>query len=290
MLWLYLAIAAYALNAVAFIIDKYLLSAPILRPISYAFWVGMLSFASIVLLPFGVYWVNFFYFLISFASGAAFFFALLFLYKAIKKTDISVASTKVGVLGVIFTYIFSALILRSSFLGPDIVALVFMVAGILLIGKTGKGVWPEALMSGVAFGVSTVLLKWTFNHSDFLNGFFWTRMGLVGMAFLTLIHPFARKEMFLSLKNTSRSSRSVFLVNKIIAGIGFLLLYISIKLGNVSVVSTLLSAQFVFVFILALIFRQRIPGVSENINGKILLVKFLGVVLIGLGFLMLFKQ
>ena len=145
-------------------------------------------------------------------------------------------------------------------------------------------------MSGVAFGVSTVLLKWTFNHSDFLNGFFWTRMGLVGMAFLTLIHPFARKEMFLSLKNTSRSSRSVFLVNKIIAGIGFLLLYISIKLGNVSVVSTLLSAQFVFVFILALIFRQRIPGVSENINGKILLVKFLGVVLIGLGFLMLFKQ
>jgi len=126
MLWLYLAIAAYALNAVAFIIDKYLLSAPILRPISYAFWVGMLSFASIVLLPFGVYWVNFFYFLISFASGAAFFFALLFLYKAIKKTDISVASTKVGVLGVIFTYIFSALILRSSFLGPDIVALVFI--------------------------------------------------------------------------------------------------------------------------------------------------------------------
>src|SRR3989344_8979158 len=115
MLWSYLAIVAYALNAIAFIIDKHLLSAPILRPISYAFWVSILSCVVIVLLPLGVYWVNFYYFLISFASGAAFFFALIFLYKAIKKTDISVASTKVGVLGVIFTFIFSVLILRDYF-------------------------------------------------------------------------------------------------------------------------------------------------------------------------------
>lgn len=290
MSWFYLAVIAYALNAIAFIIDKHLLSAPILRPISYAFWVAILSFVAIVLLSLGVYWVNFYYFLVSFASGAAFFFALIFMYKAIKKTDISVASTKVGVLGVIFTYVFSVLILRDYFSGSDVIALGLMVAGILFLGKTSsKGIWREALISGIAFGISTVLLKLTFNHSTFLNGFFWTRMGLVGMAFLTLIHPPVRKEVFLSFKNSPHSSRFIFLVNKIIAGTGFALLYVAIKLGNVSVVNTLLSVQFVFIFLLALVFRNKIPGIAENIKGIILLQKLTGIVLVGVGFLMLFK-
>ena len=289
--WFYIALTAYFLNAIAFVIDKHLLSAPILRPISYAFWVAILSFVAIVLLPFGVYWVNLNYFVISFASGAAFFFALIFLYKAIKKTDVSVASTKVGVLGVVFTYIFSALILKDYLSGHDIIALGLMVAGILLLGKTtSKSIWWEALISGAAFGISTVLLKLTFNHSTFLNGFFWTRMGLVGMAFLTLIHPHVREEVFSSFKKSPQSSRFIFVVNKIIAGIGFALLYVAIKLGNVSVVNALLGVQFVFIFILTLIFRNKIPGISENIKGIIILKKLAGIALIGAGFLILFKQ
>lgn len=289
MLWLYLAVIAYFLNAIAFVIDKHLLSAPIIRPISYAFWVGILSCVVIVLLPFGIYWVNFYYFLISFASGATFFLALVFLYKAIKKTDISVASTKVGVLGVIATYFFSVLILKDYFLVQDIIALGFMVAGILFIGKAGKGIWREAIISGMAFGASTVLLKLTFNNSTFLNGFFWTRMGLVGMALLALIHPLTRKEIVSSLKDSPHSSRFIFLVNKIIAGIGFAFLYVAIKLGNVFVVNALLSVQFVFIFLLALIFRNKIPGISENVKGVIILEKLVGITLVGLGLFMFFK-
>jgi len=290
MLWFYLAIVAYALNAVAFIIDKHLLSAPILRPISYAFWVGILSCVVVVLLPWGIYWVSFYYFLISFASGAAFFFALIFLYKAVKKTDISVVSTKVGVLGVIFTYIFSILILKDYFSGQDVAAFGFMTAGIIFLGKTGeKGIWLEALVSGTAFGISTVLLKLAFNLSTFLNGFFWTRLGLVGTALFILIHPSAHKEVFLSFKNSPHSSRFIFLGNKILAGIGFALLYVAIKLGNVSVVNALLSIQFVFIFLLALIFRNKIPGIAENIKGAVLLKKLSGMILVGIGFFIFFK-
>ncbi len=290
MLWFYLAITAYALNSVAFIIDKYLLSAPVLRPISYAFWVAILSLVVVVVVPFGVYWVNFGYFLTAFASGAMFFCGLIFLYKAVQKTDISVASTKVGVLGVIFTYIFSVIILNDYFSGSDIIALGFMVAGILFVGKTSsKSIWREALMAGATFGTSTVLLKLTFNNSTFLNGFFWTRMGLVYMAFLVLIHPPTQREVFLSFKGSTHSSRFIFITNKIIASIGFALLYVAIKLGNVSVVNALLSAQFVFIFLLTILLRNKIPGIAENIKGRILLEKLAGVVLIGFGFFMLFK-
>lgn len=289
MLWFYIAITAYALNAVAFVIDKHLLSVPILRPISYAFWVGLLSLAAILVVPFGVHWVGFYYFLIAFASGAAFFFALVFLYKAIKKTDISVASTKVGILGVIFTYIFSVLILGDYFSNRSIVALGLMVVGIFFLGKAGKGIWREALISGAVFGLSTVLLKLAFNQSTFLNGFFWTRMGLVGMALFTLTHPTARKEIFSALRESSHSSRFIFFVNKIIAGIGFALLYVAIKLGNVSIVNALLGVQFVFIFLLAVIFRNKISGISENVKGMVLFEKVAGIILICVGLLMFFK-
>ena len=289
MLWFYLAIIAYALNSIAFVVDKHLLSVPVLRPISYAFWVGILSLVAVVLLPMGVYWVSFYYFLVAFVSGGMFFFGLIFLYKAIKKTDVSVASTKVGVLGVVFTYIFSVLILKDYFSNLDVFGLGFMVAGILLIGKTGKGVWREALVAGMGFGISTVLLKLTFNNSTFLKGFFWTRMGLAGVSFLVLIHPSTRKEIFSSLKNSPHSSRFIFITNKIIAGVGFGLLYVAIKLGNVSIVNALLGVQFVFIFLFALIFRNKIPGIAENLRGVIILEKIVGMIFVGIGLLMLFK-
>lgn len=290
MIWPYIAIVAYAINAIVFVVDKYLLSAPILRPLSYAFWVSFLSLVVIVIVPLGVYWVNFDYFLIAFASGAAFFVSLIFLYKAIKRSDVSVASTKVGVLGVIFTFIFSVLILKDYFSGSDVVAIGLMVAGILLVGKTsGKDIWLNALISGIGFGASTVLLKLSFNHSTFLNGFFWTRIGLVGTALLVLLHPSARKEIFSSFKNSPRFSRFIFLGNKILAGIGFALLYVAIKLGNVTIVNALLSIQFVFIFILALVLRNKIPGIAENIKRIIIIQKLAGVTLIGIGLAVLFK-
>ncbi len=290
MIWPYVAIIAYALNALVFIIDKHLLSATIPKPVSYAFWVSLLSLAVVVVIPFGVYWVNLNYFLIAFTSGAAFFFSLVFLYKAIKKTDVSVASTKIGVLGVIFTYVFSALILRDYFSSSDIISLGLMVAGILFIGKTSsKNIWPNALISGIGFGASTVLLKLTFNHSTFLNGFFWTRIGLVGTAILILVIPTIRKEVFSSFENSTHPSRFIFIGNKILAGIGFALIYVAIKLGNVAVVNALLSVQFVFIFLLALIFRNKIPGIAENLKGITILQKLVGIILIGIGFLMIFK-
>jgi len=106
MIWLYLALLAYLINAVAFIVDKYLLAAPIPRPFAYAFWVALLSSFALVLIPFGVLWYGSFYFFVSFISGLAFFLGLIMLYRAIKISDISVASTKVGAFGAIFTAVF----------------------------------------------------------------------------------------------------------------------------------------------------------------------------------------
>jgi len=289
MLWFYVAIIAYVINAIVFVVDKHLLSAPIPNPLSYAFWVSLLSLAVVVVIPFGISWVNFNYFLVAFLSGAAFFLSLVFLYKAVKKSDVSVASTKVGVIGIISTYTLSVLVLKDYFSGQDIVALGLLAMGILFVGKTGKGAWLEALISGIGFGASTVLLKLTFNQSTFLNGFFWTRIGLVSTALFILAHPPTRKEVFSSFTNSPHPSKFIFVGNKILAGMGFALLYVAIKLGSVSIVNALLSVEFVFIFLLALIFRKKISGIAENLTVRVILVKLAGMAIIGAGLLMLFK-
>ncbi|OGM98993.1 MAG: hypothetical protein A2915_03465 [Candidatus Yanofskybacteria bacterium RIFCSPLOWO2_01_FULL_41_34] len=289
MLWIYLALTAYFVNAIAFVIDKHLLSSSLPRPFAYAFGVSILSILAVVLIPFGVAWLGVQYFFISFVSGTAFFIALFFLYKSIKLSDVSVASINVATLSAIFTYVLSVFILKEKLGTNNGLAFVFLVLGILFLGMIRRDIFRYSILAGLFFGLSLVLLKWTFNYSDFVNGIFWTRIGFVGSSLFMLVFPRARGEISNSLKNAPQSSLFLFILNKIIAGVGFLTLYYAIQLGNVSLVNALLGVQFSFVFILALIFGKIFPDVAENITRKILIKKLLGISFIGVGFLMLFR-
>ena len=54
MLWIYLAVGAQILIAIAVVVDKYLLSAKPVKPLAYAFGVAILSSLALFFLPFGV--------------------------------------------------------------------------------------------------------------------------------------------------------------------------------------------------------------------------------------------
>ena len=287
MLWLYLAILAYFINACVFIIDKYLLASPIPKYHAYAFGVSVLSLSSLLLIPFGVSWHGINYFLIALTSGASFFIGINFLYKAIKKSDVSVAATQVGTIGAVFTYIFSALILKESLSSTNFFVFILLIGGIFLLGKIHKNVFITALLSGIFFGLSYVFLKLSFNSSDFINGIFWTRMGFVGAAFITLSSKHVREEIKFSYYNASSLSKGLFIFNKFIAGIGFLILYFSIRLGNVSLVNALLGFQFMFTFLLAALLKDRLPSIKENLDKSVLPFKLAGITFVLVGLLIL---
>lgn len=285
-MWIYVALGAYLINAAVFVIDKYLLAAPIPKPFVYAFWSGLLS-SVILALPlfFEITLHDFFYYSIAFTSGAFFFGALIFLYGAIRKSDVSIASTQVGVMGAIFTFIFSLVILGETFSSGNITAFVLLVAGIYFLGAAGgKAIFKYALAAGVLFGLSFVLLKWTFNASDLLDGIFWTRIGFIGSAVLSLISSRARKEVKSSFQKAPNFSKAVYVGNKTLAGIGFLILYYAIQMGSVTIVNAMLGFQFLFVFLIAYLLRNKIPGVREHIEKAILTRKLIGFMLVIAGF------
>lgn len=284
MVWIYLALWAYFLNAISFIIDKYLLASPIPRPFVYAFWVAALSGVAVVLIPFGVSWITPGMFLVALLSGITFFLGLIFFYKSLKQGDVSVGAAKTGTFTVLFSYIFSPLILGPGSVHPDLFASLFLLIGIAILARVGKSILPYSIASGAFFGLSLIILKYVFGQTDFINGIFWTRMGFVLSAIIPLAIPELRQQVTASFKTTPRS-RTIFIFNKIVAGCGFLSLYYAIQLGNVAVVNSLLGLQFVFVFLLAVLLRKAIPAVAENFTRSVVWNKIVGIGFITAGFL-----
>lgn len=290
MLWLYLVLLAYFINAVVFIIDKYLLAAPIPNYRAYAFGVSILSLSALALIPFGVSWYGWGYLLIALFSGGLFFIGLNFLYRSIKESDISIAATQTGTTTAIFTYIFSIIILKEILYSANFSAFLFLVLGIFLLGKIEKRILFSSILAGLFFGLSFVFLKLSFNESDFINGLFWTRIGFVGNAFSSLMSSRVRREIRSAFLNASDRSKFIFVFNKIIAGIGFIILYFAIDLGSLTLVNALLGFQFLFIIILVLILRKKMTKIEKKLSPKILISKLIGISSIILGFLLLFSN
>lgn len=290
MLWLYLALIAYLINASVFIIDKHLLHSAIPKPYSYAFGVAILSLGALFLIPFGIHWLGWQYLIISMLCGFSFFLSLLYLYKTIRMSDVAVASTQVGVIGIVFTEIFSLLVLKEQLSITNNIAVLFLVFGIILLGHIEKRIIKFAVVSGILSGLYFVLLKLSFNSSDLINGIFWTRLGFFGAAISTLAVPKLRKEAQDSFKAAPVKSKTLFIFNKLISAAGFLVLYGAINLGNVSLVNSLLGFQFLFTLILVLILKDRISGFEIKTSDKDLFLKIIGITSVLIGFIIIFHK
>lgn len=289
MVWLYIALIAYFINASVFVIDKYLLSTKVPRPFAYAFWVAILSSFVFVLIPV-IDLPNFGFFVLSFVSGTALFLGNILLFKIVKLTDASVAATKVSAFSAVFTYIFSFLVFKEVFLFSNFFTIAFLILGILFLGKIGRGVVKYSVLAGLFFGLSLVLLKLSFNLAGFLNGLFWTRIGFIGGAFISLLSSQAREEVYFSFRQAPPKSKFTFIFNQVLSGIGFLLAYYAILLGSVSLVNALLGIEFLFIFFLTLFLRNKIPAVAENLRRGVLVYKLLGIAFVAAGFLMILLQ
>jgi len=288
MQWVYFALIAYLLNAFVAVIDKQLLSQPVTKPAGYAFWVAVLSTPVLVLIPFGIKWFDPNYFLISLASGAAFFFGLVFLYKSLKPSDLSVVATKVGAWGALSALILSGIILGEVLADFDILAFVFLVIGIFLLSRLSKSTLYYSILAGILIGFSSVLIKYIFNNSDFINGFFWTRIGFVLTALIVMFSKTVRADIVSFFKLSSQKSKFLLMFNKTLASMASISLQYSIQIGSVILVNALLGLQFVFIFLLAVLLKGQIPAIRENLQGKVLILKLCSVALIAVGFALLF--
>ncbi len=271
MTWLYFAITAYFLDAIIFVIDKYLLSKDVPHPSAYAFFTAALSGFALLLLPFGVHMPNFVDLLVALISGLSFFLGIIFLYKSVKMIDVTEAMPAIGAVTALATLVFSALFLSVTPTGPhELSAFVLLVSGTLMMSYfhlSSRVVW-FIITAGVCMALSFVTMKLFFNLSDFINGLFWTRVGFLLGAGVIVLFPEPRREIKSVLHQASHESKFVFILNKALAGVVFIILYYAIRIGDVVFVNAIQGVQYVFTLVIASFLIKTMPRIFERHTEK----------------------
>ena len=301
-----IVVVAQALNAVVALIDKYIVSTKkVPDPLYYAFLVSLLSAFSIFIFFFSFIPIpipelsipsfkNIEFFTttivtLSLVSGAAFFFALFGLFKALRNTDASDVIPIVGSVSALFALPLGYYLFDTRLSNTFLIGIFLLIIGSFVLShyRFKKGVLLTAIMSGLFFALHFISLKLLFETTNFDNAFFWSRMGIVVAALVFFIPRwnFCRA----CYVGSTKGSNVLIVGNKILAGIASFLIIKAIDLSNVALVQSLGGLQFVFLLIIGVSMGRFLPpACGENQRGQYKIQKTVAVSMLVSGFLFLF--
>jgi len=290
--WIIIAIISHFFMAIVFVLDKFIISKTVIRPIVYSFYIGILGGFVIFLAPFGFSLISLKQIIISFIAGILFIFATFYLYKTIKISEVSRIIPIIGGAVAIFTLILTYLFLDERLTNNQFIAFFLLVLGGIIIFWSKNILSYKkilfALLAALLFASSYVLTKFIFIEESFINGFIWIRLGGVLGACLLLIPSKNRKAVF----NISREMKTKTIVlpifSKSLSAFSFILLNYAIFLGSVSLVNALQGVQYVFLLIIAFFFSVKFPEIiKEQINKGTIFKRIMGISFICLGLIFL---
>ncbi len=295
MLWLVIAILAYLILAVVFLIDKYLLVGSISNPKVYAFYVGVLGIAVLLLFPF----IEFSilanrYLIFALIAGASFVLGTLWFFKGLKLFEPSRMVPAVGGILPIFTFLLIFIFSKGkeSLAFWEIISFLLLILGSFLItyNKAEKVSLQSLKISTVAaffFALSFVFSKYVYLEYPFLLGLVWIRLGGVAMALIFLFSRQLRSELFKEKPGLEKKTAVVFFSGQAVgAGAGILQNWAValVPMAYVAFINALQGVQYAFLLVFAALLSLKLPGIiKEEISKEIILQKIIAVLFIGAG-------
>ncbi len=299
MSWLFIAIAAYLINAVNSIVDKFLLSTSVLKPVVYSFYIGVLGLFVLIFIPF----VNFTIppasqIFINLFTGAIFILAIFTFFNALYRGETSRVLPLVGGLIPLSIFALSFVFLGERLTTTQLAAFFLLVPGAVLISikKRKIGTPSEtdvflAILASFIYACAFVSTKFVYLNQPFWSGFIWMRIGSFLGALSFLAFPKIREKIFSASRTVRREMGLLYLSNQGLGGLSFLLLNYSIFLASVSLVSALQGTQYAFLIILIAILSVKAPAlIKGELRKGIRLKRISAIALISAGlFLLVFK-
>lgn len=290
-LWLLYALIAQFLNATVVLLDKYLVTARIKKPLTYTFYVSILSITALFVLPFvevnipspATVWY-------SLGFAATFICGLICLYSALRHSSASEVVPMVGGAAALATLVFALLLIGEElppyFLGGS----AFLIGGMVTLSHFRFSLTTLVYLvgGGAFFGFSGVLLKIVFTREAFWDAFFWTRMALVIVALMLFLIPIERVRVKTGLGRAKRGTFLLIIANKMLAGAAAFLTFLAIREASVSLVSALVGLQFAFLLLFAFLFTRKFPEYfHDTFHKREILHRISSVTLIVVGFILL---
>ncbi|NQT49774.1 DMT family transporter [Candidatus Kuenenbacteria bacterium] len=301
MIWFWVVIISLFCNAGAQLLDKFLLTKKFPNASVLTFWTAIGNLLGIVF----IFWeFNFFpgwyLFIIALLSGVAFTVALQFFYMGMKKGEASHIAPLVGGTVPVFTFIISYYWLAERLTFYHQIAVLLLVVGALLISfeksKKYSGVhigmlW--AVIAGLFFALSYVMMRRVFLDETFSTGFVWARLGSFVAALPILFSKRARNMIFAKSekqKEKAKSGLGILAVNKSLAALYFVGINYAMSLTSATLVNALAGLQYAILFIMIYISTKKLPKFfNEHFTRKEIVQQVVAILFIigGLAFLVL---
>jgi len=268
-------------------------------PKSYTFYIGVLGGLVLILIPFVGFLIPPFYLiLLCLLAGAIFIFALLGFFEGLEKFEASRIIPAIGGFTPIFTflliYLFSGM--REMLSLWELLAFIFfLLGGVLVTIEPGKKISFKNLqtsaLTAFLFALFFVLTKYVYILLPFWAGFIWIRIGAFSVALFFIFFKSIRKEIFTGKFAFTKKTGTIFLVNQGVGVVAFILQNWAIALAGLvylSVINALQGIQYVFLFILTILFSLKSPHIlKEEVSKKIIFQKIIAILFIGIGLVIL---
>jgi drug/metabolite transporter (DMT)-like permease len=298
MLWILVITLAYLCFALSSLGDRIILSGHS-RPNSYTFFVGILSAAVILLIPFigisvpqGILWL--------WIILAALFniLGIYTMFSALNVFDVSKIIPTIRALQPIFVVIFSFLILGEDAMGSrQILAFVILLLGSVLISieknyRVTRRSLKLSFFAALFFSLEMIFAKIVYLDLAFSDGFIW--MKIFGLVFVMsfLFNKTFRRDIFKVDQKLDKKNSIIFFLGQGFGGLANILQGWAISLvplAYLGIMNAMKGLQYVFLFIFALIISAAFPKLlNEKTSKTIIIQRIIAIILIVIGLLVLF--
>lgn len=293
---IFLTIFQYLIQSLVDLMDKFLISARKIEPISYTFYTVVTGLALLLAWPFvfGVLALKFV--LLNLLSGVLFSVAMYIFFKALSEGEASRVIPFIFGLVPVFDILISYLTGKNLLTINQVSAVIVLIPGAFLLSYQKTKNWASHIRIKIfsAFLFSSYYALWQYSSQtgNVLNNLMWNRLGAALILILALIVPSFRKKVFKHDEIKHKKSTSViFVFKQFLGGLNFIFLHALYSIGTVSISIINALQGFRYVFLLAismLLSKKRRHIIEEDAGGKTLWQKSFGIILIFCGVILLF--
>ncbi len=289
MSFLSFSIIGYLLLSVEAVLSKWVLTGRLKSWELYVFYVGIFSVFSFFLAPLGLEKVSGFVFWLSFISGIIFLLAMIFLFKALYVSTATRVYVLFGSITTITTFGISEIIMQIPITFWQVLGVILLLLGGFFISykfheKRFSRSWKKIVIAGILAGASLVMLKIAYENQNFVSGYIYSRGGIVFATLLLLVWPNFRRAVLKGLSGGKKKNAGDFFAvvgTKSLAGLGTVAVQYGVFLGSVTIVSALVSVQYLLTFIFSAFLSIRYRKIfQEELSSSNLFFKFVGVGLV----------
>lgn len=289
-----LTIFQYMVQAAVDLMDKFLITARKVEPISYTFYTVVTGVVLAVIWPWVFAVIPLEFVLLNLLSGVYFAVAGFVFFWALSQGEVSRTIPFIFGLVPVFDILISVLTGRNPLISNQIAAVCLLIPGALIVSHHKGDDWAKH--AGIkflsAFLFSSYYAFWQFSSQTgpVLNSLIWNRVGGAAVLLLLLLYTPFKNKVFASQKVKQKGSTSIiFLFKQIVGGANFVFLSFLYSLGTISIINSLQGFRYVFLLIFSsLLSKKRRHLIEEDAGAPALLQKTFGIGLIFLGTIFLF--